>query len=458
MEPGQEPLATASPETAAPQTARPEPLDFADLPRLELEQAISVLTARAQDVLDAQGRLRKLLRANALVVDELDVDAVMRHVVAAAADLVGARYGAMGVVRDGVIESFVHVGMEPELVARIGGLPRGLGILGLLARHPEPIRLRDLGEHPAAAGFPTDHPRMCSFLGVPVRVRGEAFGNLYLTDSVNGEFSSDDEQLVVALAATAGVAIANAELFDESTRQGRWLAASTELTQQLFAGHDAPLDVVLRHAARGAGADVAVLVMCVDDDHVRVEASCGIPPGLVGQVLLTDGLLAGSVIRSGSPLLADEPVSEFETVLGGRLPVTAAIAVPLHGAENRVLGAMTLGRTPTAPPFTEADCDAVAGFANHAGLAVELDQARVQRDALVLLQDRERIGKELHDHVIAELFAVGIGLQGLMGRLAGNEQRERVEGYVTALDATIRTIRESVYERPDDPGRSKPTG
>ena len=188
-------------------------LVFPDVPRLELDELLVQLVGRAGDVLAAQGRLRGLLRANALVAGELSLPVVLRQIVGAARDLLGARYAALGVLgRDGELEQFVHAGMGDALVAAIGELPRGRGVLGLLIREPAPIRLASLGGHPAAAGFPAGHPPMGAFVGVPVRIGEEVFGNLYLTERVaGGEFTADDEQLAVALAAAAGAAIRSEE-------------------------------------------------------------------------------------------------------------------------------------------------------------------------------------------------------------------------------------------------------
>ena len=190
-----------------------------------------------------------------MVGSELDLPAVLRRIVDAARDLVGARYAALGVVAgDGTLEQFVHVGMEPDAVARIGHLPRGHGILGHLIRHPEPVRLDDLSAHPASIGFPAEHPPMGTFLGVPIRIRDEVFGNLYLTESTRGSFTAEDEQLLSSLARTAAVAIHNARLFEDSERRRRWQGVSTSATQQLFTGeHERPREVIagLRAAGRG---------------------------------------------------------------------------------------------------------------------------------------------------------------------------------------------------------------
>ena len=182
-------------------------------PQLELDQLLAQLVDRAQDVLAEQNRLRVLLRANRLIVRDLALPALLRRIVAAACELVDARYGALGVLSPtGGLAEFVTVGIDEETAARIGHLPEGKGLLGALIDDPRPIRLRRIDSDPRSIGFPEHHPPMSSFLGVPVRVRAEVFGNLYLTRDDDREFTEEDEELVASLAATAGVAIENALL------------------------------------------------------------------------------------------------------------------------------------------------------------------------------------------------------------------------------------------------------
>ncbi|HAM25798.1 MAG TPA: hypothetical protein DCP11_03615, partial [Microbacteriaceae bacterium] len=201
-------------------TSDDDSLTFPDEPRAELDRALSELVARAQEVLTTQGRLRALLRANQAVVEQLDLPVVLRRIVESAVGLVGAQYGALGVIApQGGLEQFINVGMTPDEVTAIGHLPEGHGLLGALIDNPRPIRLQHLSEDPRAAGFPAEHPAMDSFLGVPVRVRDEVYGNLYLTNQSSGGFSKEDEELVTALAATAGFAIDNARLFAETRRR-----------------------------------------------------------------------------------------------------------------------------------------------------------------------------------------------------------------------------------------------
>jgi signal transduction histidine kinase len=191
---------------------------FPDHSRGDLDKALDDLMARAREVLDTQGRLRSLLKANQAIIENLDLGVVLQRIVEAAVELVDAQYGALGVISPhGDLEQFINVGMTPEQVAIVGHLPSGRGLLGAVIDNPHPIRIPLIAEHELSVGFPPNHPAMTSFLGVPVRVRDAVYGNLYLTNQKSGAFSEEDEQLVTALAATAGIAIENARLFAEVT-------------------------------------------------------------------------------------------------------------------------------------------------------------------------------------------------------------------------------------------------
>jgi signal transduction histidine kinase len=421
-------------------------LAFPDMPRLELDELLVQLVDRAGDVLAAQGRLRGLLRANALVAGELSLPVVLRQIVGAARDLLGARYAALGVLgRDGELEQFVHAGMDDDLVAKIGELPRGRGILGLLISDPAPIRLASLSDHPAAAGFPPGHPPMGSFLGVPVRIGEDVFGNLYLTERIaGGEFTADDEQLAIALAAAAGAAIANARRYAESEQRRRWLDASAQLTPLLLAGdREQPHALITGHAAAATDADFAVLTVLGDPGEVIVTGAAGpLAAGLMNRTAPMAGSLAGQVISSGKPSL----------VTGDRLQAAAAalgagigplIAVPLAAGE-RFLGALLLGRTAARPRFTESDLGMAASFAAHAAVAMELARARADQVLLAQAEDHERIAGDLHDHVIQELFALGMKLQGQAAR-SDPATAARVNGYIDTLDEIIKKIRASIF-------------
>jgi two-component system, NarL family, sensor histidine kinase DevS len=417
-------------------------LDFPDAPRLELDELLVQLVNRANDVLATQGRLRGLLRANALIAADLSLPVVLRQIVGAARDLLGARHAALGVLgRDGKLEQFVHAGMDEELVARIGALPHGQGILGLLISDPVPIRLADLSAHPAAAGFPPTG----SFVGVPIRIGEEVLGNLYLTErNAGGEFTADDEELAIALAAAAGAAIANARRYAESEQRRRWLDATAKLTPLLLAeGREQPHALITGHAAAAAGADFAVLAVPRDPDQVIVTGVTGtLAAGLMNRITPLADSPAGQVIRSGKPGL----------ITGDRLETAAAalgvdsgplLAVPLAAGE-RVLGALMLGRTAGHHGFTEADLGMAASFAGHAAVAMELARARADQILLAQAEDHDRIAGDLHDQVIGELFALGMRLQGHTAR-SDPATAERVNGYVETLDKVIKNIRTSIF-------------
>jgi signal transduction histidine kinase len=431
-------------------------LGFPDVPRLELDQLLGQLVERADDVLAAQGRLRGLLRANAAVAAELSLPVVLRRIVDVARELLGARYAALGVIgRDGQLEQFVHAGMDGGVVARIGELPRGRGILGLLTREPVPIRLADLAAHPASAGFPADHPPMGAFLGVPIRVGDEIFGNLYLTErSRGGEFTAEDEALAIALAAAAGGAIANARRFSESEQRRRWLAASGELTPLLLSDEARqPYDLITARAAAAAEADFAVLALQRGSDEVVVVSVSGLMAAeLRGEAVPLAGSLAGRVIRAGRPsLVADGRGEEAADLLGAA--GGPQMGVPLAVGEQ-VLGALILGRHPGGPGFAEASLQMAASFAGNAAVTLELARARADQITLARMEDHDRIAADLHDHVIQELFALGMGLQGLAGRTSRPEHAERINGYIDTIDKVIGKIRTSIFQlqaRPQDP-------
>ena len=421
-------------------------LGFPDIPRLELDQLLVQLVDSADDVQAAQGRLRGLLRANALVAGELSLPVVLRQIVAAARDLVGARYAALGVLgRDGELEQFVHAGMDEVLVGRIGELPRGRGILGLLIRKPVPLRLADLSGHPASAGFPPGHPPMTGFLGVPVRIGEEVFGNLYLTERARGgEFTADDEQLAIALAAAAGAAIANARRFAESEQRRRWLDASAELAPLLLSGTAVqPHALITRLAAAAADADFGTLAVPHGSDQVIVTGVTGeLAAGMMNQIEALADSLAGQAIRTGKPsLVTGEGCQAAAAALGtGTGPL---IIVPLAAGEQ-VRGALMLGRVAARPGYTGTDLDMAAAFAGHAAVAMELARARADQITLAQAEDHDRIAGDLHDHVIQDLFAFGMRLQGHAAR-TDPATAERVNGYADTVDEIIKKIRTSIF-------------
>jgi GAF domain-containing protein len=285
---------------------------------------------------------------------------------------------------------------------------------------------------------------MDSFLGVPIRSRDRVFGNLYLTDSANGTFTEEDEQLAVALAGTAGIAIDNARLYQESERRRTWLTASNELTQHLFAGHDEhPLDLVLRYAQDSAAADYASLALFTETGQLRVEAASGVlAEHLTGMVVDLDHSLTGQVARSGIPILT----AEHDAANTADLPVEigSVVVVPLL-AGKQVVGTLSVGRLAAIRPFTDTDTEHLAGFASHAGVAIELDRARTDQRELWVAEEHDRISLDLNEHVIQKLVSVSLGLQGLATVTTHHTVRDGLRDSLTILDATITRIRGAIH-------------
>lgn len=424
--------------------ARAGELGFPDAPRSELERTIGELVERAQRVLDTESRLRHLLAANRLVVEQLELPEVLRSIAEAAVALVDARYGALGVIGpDGHLEQFIHVGMPETEADAIGHLPEGHGILGAVIDTAAPIRLEHLDADPRSSGFPAHHPHMDSFLGVPIRVRDEVFGNLYLTNRVGGPFSDEDEQLVAALAATAGIAIENARLFEQTRRRQRWSIALAEVTAALLSGEaDDALGVVTDRVAALVEADVvSVVVPGPAADELTVQTARGLGAAeLEGRVLPAAGTVSGRAMAGGRAVLGD--AADVIRADGGPR-FGPAIAVPL-AASGHDFGALALARAAGAPRFTDADLEMASEFAQQASVAIELARAQADSRRLELVEDRNRIARDLHDHVIQRLFGAGLSLQGLAGTTDARTAAGIAE-QVDAIDAAIAEIRTAVF-------------
>jgi signal transduction histidine kinase len=437
-------------EDTEPDGERREPaLTFPDLPRLELDQLLTQLVERAQEVMTTQGRLRGLLRASQMVTRDLALPAVLRRIVESARELVGARYAALGVISPtGGLAEFVHSGMPEDAAARIGHLPEGKGLLGALIQDPRPIRLRRIASDERSAGFPAGHPPMNSFLGVPIRIRDAVFGNLYLTESTRGEFSAEDEELALALAATAAVAIENARLYESATSRGEWLQAIAAITRGVLSTEpeDAgdSLQAIARTSLRIARADLVTVVLPGGPDELVIEVAVGAgAEGLAGTRLPMAGTLSGQVFATGAPLR--ESLGEAGAASRPDLDLGSVLAVPLQGS-GRTHGVLWAARRQGRSAFGAEEVEMAAGFANQAALAIELAEARAEQQRAVMLDERERIAADLHDHVIQRLFADGLSLQRTAGALGAGEAADRILATVDDLDATIRQIRTSIFQ------------
>ena len=426
------------------------PVGLSQVPQLELDQLLAQLVERAQDVMRTQARLRELVAANAMIIGDLALPVVLRRIVEAACRLSNARYGAIGVLAPGggALEEFIHVGLDPETVARIGSLPTGKGLLGALIDDPRPIRLEHIGDDARSVGFPAHHPPMDSFIGVPIRVRDEIFGNLYLSEAASGSFSADDEALVTSLAANAGVVIENARLYEESRRRLEWLRASMEISQRLLDANTAePLVFIAEQALQIAEADlVSVVLPTPNGTHLTVEVATGeAADKLVGYTYPVENTMAGLAFQTGRPVLLGEADADgqFEVHQRRVLPIGPIMVVPLKGGE-RMRGALAVGRRSGRPRFDAADLDMATAFANQAAVALELADARVDQQRVALLEDRDRIARDLHDHVIQRLFAAGLSLQGVAGRL-DDSSADKLERVVGEIDDTIAQVRTTIF-------------
>ena len=420
-------------------------------------------------------RDRGLFSAVVAVAAGLELGATLRRIVQAAVDLVDANYGALGVLGpDGTVVDFIHVGMDQEIVDAIGPTPTGRGILGVLIERPTPLRLDHLAGHPASVGFPAHHPRMDSFLGVPVRVRGEVFGNLYLTEKRDGlSFTADDERTVMALAAAAAVAIENARLYERSRQREAWREAVAEIANAVLTGVevDEVLALTAQRACRLTQADAAVIALPNASDRLAVEIVHVGPEGeqartdgerrsvhrsrpraprsaafaelergwlgheLVGDSLFLQAFVQGQTVRQGPvDLVIDEPRG-FGSV----------IVLPLLAGDRR-LGALALLWDVQAATLPRDVIELAEGFAAQAAVTLSLAEARREQERLAVYEDRDRIARDLHDLVIQRLFATGMQLQGTMRSPAlDDDTRDRISASVDELDETIREIRQTIF-------------
>ncbi|WP_240800799.1 GAF domain-containing protein [Streptomyces sp. ICN441] len=421
-------------------------------PQLRLDELLEGLQAQVEQVRATRDRVHTLLDAVLSIGTDLDLDVVLRRITESAVTLVDARYGALGVLgEEDRIRRFITVGMDEGTIEAIGQYPEGQGILGLLIKEPEPLRLADLGRHPGSVGFPEGHPPMTTFLGAPVRVRDQVFGNLYLTDKRGGaEFDDDDEAVLRTLAAAAGVAIDNARLYEDTRRRERWLAASSELTRNLLSGTgtEQVLHQIAATVKELSGADLVTLAVPFDaGDELVIEAAEGERAEQVRGLVLPAATLAARVYHSNrrfmSGALSQEPQGGGGSA--SRIGLGPGFLLPLGGAE-RVRGVLQVANLSGGTEFTDATMTMIRGFADQAALALEIAEHRREAEHLMVLSDRDRIARDLHDLAIQRLFASGLTLNSVLGRVSDRPQvAERVQRVVDDLDETIKTVRGTIY-------------
>jgi signal transduction histidine kinase len=385
---------------------------------------------------DLSADARALLDAVVAISSDLDLHSVLDRIVASACRMTGARYGALGVLGDrGGLSDFVTTGFTDEQHAAIGHLPRGKGILGLLIEEPRPLRLRPLQAHPASYGFPPGHPPMETFLGVPVRIRGTVFGNLYLTEKVGeADFTEQDEQLVDALARAAGYVIDHARSFARSERRRQWLEASAAIVESLQppVDLDAAFVQIVLGALRVSGA-VAVAVVQRHEEGFALKAAEGIETGVLS-ALLTD--LHEHLERA-------EKHADLMAVPRGELGTVVLVPLRTHLVQT---GVLMLVLEAGHGSLAADEAELLASFADQASLALDRAQAVSEREELMLVTDRDRIARDLHDLIIQRLFATGLHLQGARRTATGDDTKARLDAAVTDLDVTIQEIRSTIFD------------
>ncbi|AMM22703.1 hypothetical protein AX769_21510 (plasmid) [Frondihabitans sp. PAMC 28766] len=423
----------------------PNSLLFPDGAKSELDQALASLITSAERVAGTQGRLRNLMRANRAIVEQLDLSTMLKATIEAAIDLVGARYGALGVMApEGGLDEFIQVGISDEVVARIGHLPEGHGLLGAVLDEAHPIRLQNLQDDPRSSGFPASHPPMHGFLGVPIRVREQLFGSLYFAEKIEGEFTQEDEELLTSLATTAGIAIENARLFDETQKRQRWATLSADVATALLSSDtEAPLRLLSDSVAEIAEADLVCIVVPIASGMVIIDTARGaLAEDVEGLVVPAEDTRSEAVMTAAEPLLVTSltvPRTHDVPLLLG-----PSMLIPLLSGAGPV-GVLSVSRALGRARFNDSDMDMITGFARQATLAIDVANVRLDRHRLERLEDRSRIARDLHDHVIQRLFAAGLALQAKAHKAPNEAARSDIEQEIDTLDTAIAEIRTAIF-------------
>jgi signal transduction histidine kinase len=437
-----------------------EPSSTADrgalgLPDLRLDQLLAELQNRLDAARGTRDRVHSLLEAVLTVGRELDLDQALQQIIESAATLVDARYAALGVIGDdGMLASFLTTGLIPEQVKAIGPFPTGHGILGELIRHPEALRLRDIAEHTASVGFPANHPPMHSFLGVPIRVRGVVFGNLYLTEKRGGgQFDAEDESVLQTLAVAAGVAIDNARLYRDARLRERWLVASGEITARLLSGSSEQdvLAELVQASLEILEADLGVIALALASPggtRLAVQLAEGVDAEAHrGLLLPLEGTLMGAAFTTQTPVTSNDVAKDPRITAGPPRwqGLGAAVAVPMGSGPYGPRGVLMLARRQGLYPFAASDVTPLRSFADQAALALELAARRSDAEQLALLEDHDRIARDLHDLAIQRIFATGMTLQSAQRFIDHPQAADRVGRAVEDLDETVKIIRTSIF-------------
>ncbi|MFB7941983.1 GAF domain-containing sensor histidine kinase [Streptomyces sp. NPDC056049] len=438
--------------TAAATPDSPDPLVAATEATRSLQGLSTELTARVPQLLEA-------MRS---VGTGLELHTTLDRICETAAQLADARYAAIGVVdEEGKgLSDFVTYGVGDDVARRIGRRPDGhAGLLGALIRDPRTIRLADLSADPRSAGFPPGHPVMRTFLGVPIRVQGEIFGNLYLAEKRSGEeFNDYDEHMVRVLATEAGIAIGNARLYEAARQRERWIDGSVAVTTALLSGGDADdaLAVVAEQARRLADADAGIVLLPAEEGGLEIVAvSSPRRTKSLGVVIPPESQVV-ELLLEGEAVFVQDASTDPRMISRLTSPYGPSMLLPLQSG-GRVLGALAMPRARGARPFSEAERTLATQFASQAALALMMAEAQRDRERLAVFEDRDRIARDLHDLVIQRLFATGMMLESAQRKAVVPAVQEGVGKAVDELDVTIQEIRTAIFALQQGPAEA-PSG
>ncbi|TGB11391.1 GAF domain-containing protein [Streptomyces sp. MZ04] len=430
----------------------PDPIEAAKRATRSLQGLSPELTARVPQLLEA-------MRS---VGAGLELHTTLDRICETAAELADARYAAIGVVsEDGKgLSDFVYTGIDEETAERIGHLPDGhKGLLGALIHQPETLRLADLSTDPRSCGFPADHPPMRTFLGVPIRVQGEIFGNLYLTEKRDGaEFNEYDVHMVRVLATEAGIAIGNARLYEAAMQRERWIDGSVAVTTALLSGSDAEeaLSVVAEQARHLADSAAGIVLLPEDEGGMEIVAvSSEEPIGALGVVIPAESRIITELL-AGESVFIDDAATDPRIMTDLARGYGPVMMLPLQ-SDGRVMGTLVTPRARGARPFSETERTLATQFASQAALALMMAEAQRDRERLAVYEDRDRIARDLHDLVIQRLFATGMMLESAQRRSVVPEVRTGVGKAVDELDVTIQEIRTAIFALQQGPAEA-PSG
>ncbi|MFG2652669.1 GAF domain-containing protein [Streptomyces sp. NPDC048436] len=446
-------MSAPSASAASPQPdGTPGPIEAAKKATRGLQGLSPELTARVPQLLEA-------MRS---VGAGLELHATLDRICETAAELADAHYAAIGVVsEDGKgLSDFVYVGIGEEAAERIGRLPDGhKGLLGALIHQPETLRLADLATDPRSCGFPAHHPPMRTFLGVPIRVQGEIFGNLYLTEKRNGaDFNDYDVHMVRVLATEAGIAIGNARLYEAAMQRERWIDGSVAVTTALLSGSDTEeaLAVVAEQARHLADSAAGIVLLPDEEGGMEIVAvSSEQPTGALGVIVPPESRIVADLL-AGDAVFLEDAATDPRIMTDLARDYGPVMMLPLQ-SDGRVMGTLVTPRARGARPFSETERTLATQFASQAALALMMAEAQRDRERLAVYEDRDRIARDLHDLVIQRLFATGMMLESAQRRSVVPEVQTGVGKAVDELDVTIQEIRTAIFALQQGPAEA-PSG